>query len=70
LQWESPRYVAWVERLTSFCRLILFDKRGTGLSDRDVGESTLEERMDDLRAVLAAHSLKGVPGEWRLFVVE
>jgi pimeloyl-ACP methyl ester carboxylesterase len=54
LLWESPFYAAWVNRLASFARVILFDKRGTGLSDRDVGESTLEERMDDLRAVLDA----------------
>ena len=52
--WEDPLYGEWVRRLTAFSRVILFDKRGTGLSDRDVGDSTLEERMDDLRAVLAA----------------
>ena len=52
--WEDPLYGDWVRRLTAFSRVILFDKRGTGLSDRDVGDSTLEERMDDLRTVLAA----------------
>jgi class 3 adenylate cyclase/predicted alpha/beta hydrolase len=52
--WEDPFYGEWVRALASFSRVILFDKRGTGLSDRDVGDSTLEERMDDLRAVLAA----------------
>ena len=52
--WEDPLYGDWVRRLTAFSRVIVFDKRGTGLSDRDVGDSTLEERMDDLRAVLAA----------------
>src|SRR5262245_7539648 len=52
--WEDPLYADWVRRLTAFSRVIIFDKRGTGLSDRDVGDSTLEERMDDLRAVLAA----------------
>ena len=41
----------YFERLASFCRLIMFDKRGTGLSDR-VAVATLEERMDDLRAVM------------------
>src|SRR5205823_10715393 len=51
--WEDPLYGEWVRRLAAFSRVILFDKRGTGLSDRDVGDSTLEERMDDLRAVLA-----------------
>jgi len=54
LWWEALGYPDWIERLASFCRVILFDKRGTGLSDRDVGDSTLEERMDDLRAVLDA----------------
>jgi len=52
--WEDPLYGDWVRRLAAFSRVILFDKRGTGLSDRDVGDSTLEDRMDDLRAVLAA----------------
>ena len=52
--WEDPFYGDWVQRLAAFSRVILFDKRGTGLSDRDVGDSTLEERMDDLRAVLEA----------------
>src|SRR5574341_323071 len=54
MHWQMLGYESWVARLTSFCRLIVFDKRGTGLSDRDVGDSTLEERMDDLRAVLDA----------------
>src|SRR5438477_8452087 len=52
--WEDPLYGDWLRRLTAFSRVILFDKRGTGLSDRDVGDSTLEERMDDLRAVQQA----------------
>jgi pimeloyl-ACP methyl ester carboxylesterase len=54
--WEQPGLAAFLEHLASFTRLILFDKRGTGLSDR-VPEHrlpTLEERMDDLRAVLDA----------------
>ncbi|MHB8738266.1 MAG: adenylate/guanylate cyclase domain-containing protein [Candidatus Dormibacteria bacterium] len=54
LQWEDPLAAAHRRRLASIARLIMFDKRGTGLSDRDVGDSTLEERMDDLRAVLDA----------------
>jgi class 3 adenylate cyclase len=57
LQWEMPGYPEWIERLTRFSRVILFDKRGIGLSDRDVGDSTLDERMDDLRAVLDAVGL-------------
>jgi class 3 adenylate cyclase len=47
-------FTGWLSRLTPFCRLILMDKRGQGLSDRDVGDFTLEQRMDDLRAVLDA----------------
>ena len=55
-QWEWPEYAAMVRRLATFSRIILFDKRGTGLSDRvPPGEMpTLEQRMDDLRAVLDA----------------
>ena len=37
-----------------FARVIMFDKRGTGLSDRHMGYPTLEERMDDIRAVMDA----------------
>ncbi len=54
LIWEVPTAVHMIERLTSFARLILFDKRGTGLSDPVVGAPTLEERMDDVRAVMEA----------------
>lgn len=54
MHWRVLGYEDWVTRMTAFCRLIVFDKRGSGLSDRDVGDSTLEERMDDLRAVLDA----------------
>ena len=52
-QWEEPAYSRFLDRLASFSRLILFDKRGTGLSDR-VPVATLEERMDDVRAVMDA----------------
>jgi class 3 adenylate cyclase len=52
--WESPVLAHFLERLGSFCRVIMFDKRGTGLSDRDAGIPTLEERMDDVRAVMDA----------------
>jgi len=52
LQLEDPRPIRFFERLSSFCRLIRFDKRGTGLSDRVGSIPTLEERMDDVRAVL------------------
>jgi class 3 adenylate cyclase len=54
LMWEDPRASRFFSGLASFCRLILFDKRGTGLSDRDVGNAGIEERMDDVRAVMDA----------------
>ncbi len=54
LGWDEPRRRAAFERLASFSRLILFDKRGTGLSDPVPRAATLEERMDDIRAVLDA----------------
>ena len=51
---EIPGYTAYLERLRRFARVVIFDKRGTGLSDRpdDVGE--LEDRIDDMRAVMDA----------------
>jgi class 3 adenylate cyclase len=52
--WESSAFARFARRLASFSRLIRFDKRGTGLSDRISGAATLEERMDDVRAVLDA----------------
>jgi pimeloyl-ACP methyl ester carboxylesterase len=52
--WESPARARFFRRLASFCRLILFDKRGTGLSDRSSQIFTLEQRMDDVRAVMDA----------------
>jgi class 3 adenylate cyclase len=54
LVWEFPPARRMIERLASFSRLITFDKRGTGLSDPVVGAPTLEERMDDVRAVMDA----------------
>jgi class 3 adenylate cyclase len=54
LDWEWPEKAGFLERLSSFCRLIRFDKRGTGLSDRPTDAATLEERMDDIRAVMDA----------------
>ncbi len=52
--WEEPRVERFLRGLASFSRLILFDKRGTGLSDRVTDSATLEERMDDVRAVMDA----------------
>jgi pimeloyl-ACP methyl ester carboxylesterase/class 3 adenylate cyclase len=54
--WEDPGVARFLRRLASFSRLIFFDKRGTGLSDRvpDAELPTLEQRMDDVRAVMDA----------------
>jgi class 3 adenylate cyclase len=56
VQWELPGFSRFIHRLACFSRLILFDKRGTGLSDRVPTRElpTLEERMDDVRAVMDA----------------
>jgi class 3 adenylate cyclase len=50
--WELPQFRRYCERLAEFTRLILFDKRGMGMSDRVPGATTLEERMDDIRAIM------------------
>lgn len=52
--WESPIVASFYRRLASFSRLILFDKRGTGMSDQTTDLPTLEQRMDDVRAVMEA----------------
>jgi len=54
LQWESPPFARFFERISSFSRLIMFDKRGTGLSDPVADVATLEQRIDDVRAVMDA----------------
>ncbi len=59
--WENPSAARWLERLGRFARVIAFDKRGTGLSDRAGSVPSLDERMDDARAVMdAAHSERAV----------
>jgi pimeloyl-ACP methyl ester carboxylesterase/class 3 adenylate cyclase len=55
--WDNLLLQPLLERLSSFCRMVLFDKRGTGASERDVGAPTLEERMDDVGAVMDAAGL-------------
>jgi len=54
LLWESPDTAGFFQRLATLGRLILFDKRDTGLSDRAVGDLSLQERMADVRAVMRA----------------
>ncbi|WP_299897976.1 alpha/beta fold hydrolase [uncultured Aquimarina sp.] len=61
LMWSCPELVSFFEELGKFARVILFDKRGTGLSDRVVEFATLEERMEDITAVMdAAGSEKAI----------
>src|SRR6476619_2234684 len=56
MMWNEPHHAHLLSRLASFSRLLLFDKRGTGLSDRVSNDQlpTLEQRMDDVRAVMDA----------------
>lgn len=54
LWWELPEYAAYLERLGRAARVILFDKRGSGASDRDHGASTIEHTVNDACAVLDA----------------
>lgn len=57
IQRELPCWYGFIERIERFARLVTFDKRGTGLSDRSLGVGTLEDRMDDIRAVYDACGL-------------
>ena len=54
LMWDDPLIARYCRRLASFARVITFDKRGTGLSDRVSDIPPLEDRVDDLRAVMDA----------------
>ncbi len=54
LDWESPYFRRVFDRIGAFCRLIAFDKRGTGLSDRSDLAATLDDRIDDIKAVMDA----------------
>jgi DNA-binding SARP family transcriptional activator/pimeloyl-ACP methyl ester carboxylesterase len=56
LLWEDPQMAAFYRRLATLGRLIMFDKRDTGLSDRAPGDMSLEERVEDVRAVMRAAS--------------
>ena len=55
--WDDPSFARWLNRLGSFARVVLFDKRGTGLSDR-VAVPDMDKRMDDIRAVMDAVGLE------------
>ena len=57
LDWHEPRWVGWFERMTAFARVVRFDKRGTGMSDRPPGIPTADERMADALAVMDAAGL-------------
>ncbi|MEW9919509.1 adenylate/guanylate cyclase domain-containing protein [Marimonas sp. MJW-29] len=52
--WEQPNWAKWLERLGQFTKVAMFDKRGTGLSDRGVAVPDMDKRMDDIRAVMDA----------------
>ena len=56
--WTEPRFARWLGRLGGFCRVVMFDKRGTGLSDRVGGLPTMDERLDDVRAVMDASGMQ------------
>lgn len=58
-QHELPGYTAFLRRLASFARVVTFDKRGQGMSDRMSGAPSLEVRMDDVRAVMDTIGSRG-----------
>ena len=61
IMWEWPEWARYLNRLASFARLVLFDMRGVGLSDRGIDPPALELQVDDIGAVMdAAHSETGV----------
>jgi pimeloyl-ACP methyl ester carboxylesterase len=56
--WDEPNLARWLRKLGSFCRVILFDKQGTGLSDRSSKPPGMDGRMDDVRAVMDAAGIE------------
>ena len=54
----DPEYLSWIRELSKFFKVIIFDKRGQGLSDRDASAPNLEERMDDISSIVRAEKLK------------
>ena len=57
--WESPDFARWMLRLGSYARVAMFDKRGTGMSDRVSELPGLDQRIDDFRAVMDAAGMGG-----------
>src|ERR1700712_2116460 len=62
LMWERPEYSSMFERVGRFARVVHFDKRGTGMSDRGAAVATLDERVEDIRAVMDAAGLPRAVG--------
>ena len=56
--WDEPDVSRWLLRMASFARVVMFDKRGTGMSDRVTEMPGLDQRMDDLRAVMDAVAME------------
>jgi pimeloyl-ACP methyl ester carboxylesterase/class 3 adenylate cyclase len=56
--WDEPNFARWLRRLGRFSRVVMFDKRGTGLSDAVTDLPSMDERMDDVRAVLDAVNIE------------
>ncbi len=56
--WDEPRCARWLDRLATFARVVIFDKRGTGLSDRAGNLPSMDQRMDDVRAVMDAAGME------------
>ncbi|RBW63334.1 adenylate/guanylate cyclase domain-containing protein [Ruegeria sp. A3M17] len=56
--WDEPRCARWLDRLATFARVVIFDKRGTGLSDRAGNLPSMDQRMDDVRAVMDAAGIQ------------
>jgi len=56
--WSAPDFARWLTRLASYARVVMFDKRGTGMSDRVSELPGLDQRMDDLRAVMDAAGME------------
>src|SRR5215469_6552435 len=56
--WEHPEVARWLLRMASFARVAMFDKRGTGMSDRVTEMPGLDQRIDDLRAVMDAAGME------------